>query len=129
MTMLHLHDHLNCCPFSLVIDGHAVTALMNMQQLHDHAATSWLIHLFTRLVGQCVLWLQSGSTVLVWTWAILHLIKSDLQLEITVADRLILRPSFVSKVHIPSFEEAKYQGSHQSIRHFFTNESPGSEDG
>ena len=47
--MLQLHDHLNCCSFSLV--------------LHDHAATPWMIisatawsccnqlHLFTKLGG------------------------------------------------------------------------------
>ena len=40
MTMRQLHDHLNSCPFSLVLHDHAATAWMIMKQLHDHTATS-----------------------------------------------------------------------------------------
>ena len=55
------------------------------------------------------MWLQSGSTVLVWTEVILHIAKSDLQPGITVTDWLIPKPPYVSQTaYTKLFDAGRY---------------------
>ena len=91
MTMLQLHDHLHCCPFSLVLHDHAVTPLVN-----PFVYKAWWAHVLDQLF--------------VWTIAIPHIAKSDLQLGISVADWLIPRPPYVSKSAYTQLWGSKIRG-------------------
>ena len=81
--MLQLHDHLNCCLFSLVLPDHAAALWRIMQQLHDHAETS----------------LVNSFVYKSWWGHALHEHEQpcDLQPGITVTDWLFPRPPYASQ--------------------------------